>query len=329
MGLQAAQGQPVQQNSLAGRMSPAPGAASAPAQGKGVTSIQSLRRAVAQNPADIALRLRLAAAYFHLGDLEHARMEYQTAHETAPGNVEAALGLAYTYVKLGRNEDAVNLLAPLEPGHASNLDLEYMLGYAEIEAGHAAEGTPRMETVARARRSADAYVIAGSGWMYLNKFRLAQADFEAARALNPNLAGLQTLLGQTYFALGNTDAAVPAFQAALRSNPSDFTANLYLGTIRLTDRDFANARPLLELALDLRPDVPLARLEMAKLDGMTGHEAQAVTALEALEKASPNWLDPHVELAALYYRLHRPADGERERAIVEKLQAQQQKSGPQ
>jgi tetratricopeptide (TPR) repeat protein len=326
VGLQAAQGQAARQNSVLGSGARGPSASVEGAQNGATVSIESLRSAVAQAPSNAALRLKLAAAYYRVGDLLHARIEYEAVHAAVPRNLSAAVGLGSTYVKLGRYNEAVELLAPFERVHAGNLDLEYVLGYAEIESGQSAQGIPRMETVARSRHSADAYVIAGSAWIYLSKFRQARTDLEAANALNPALPGLQTLLGQACYALGDTAAAVPALQAALRQNPQDFTANLYLGTIRLKNRDFDNARPLLELALQLGPNVPLARLELARLDGMTGKEEQAVKALEALETDHPDWLDPHVELAALYYKLHRPADGERERQIVAKLQAQQQKA---
>jgi hypothetical protein len=67
-----------------------------------------------------------------------------------------------------------------------------------------------------------------------------------------------------------------------------------------------SARPLLERALELRPGHPLTRLELAKLDGMTGKYARPPPHLEDLEKNDPKWLDPHIELAAIYYKLHRP-----------------------
>jgi tetratricopeptide (TPR) repeat protein len=128
--------------------------------------------------------------------------------------------------------------------------------------------------------------------------------------------------------MGDSDASVPAFQAALRADPKDATANLYLGVIRLKQRDFESARPLLELALELRPGHPLTRLELAKLNGMTGKYAEAAATLEELEKSDPNWLDPHIELAAIYYKLHRPEDGQRERTIVQQIEEKQQKAGP-
>jgi hypothetical protein len=61
---------------------------------------------------------------------------------------------------------------------------------------------------------------------------------------------------------------------------------------------------------------------------MTGKYTEAAATLEDLEKADPNWLDPHIELAAIYYKLHRPEDGMREREMVQKLEDKQQKAGP-
>jgi hypothetical protein len=50
--------------------------------------------------------------------------------------------------------------------------------------------------------------------------------------------------------------------------------------------------------------------------------------LELLVKDDPDWLEPHVELAALYYRLRRSEDGAKERQIVDSLSAKQQAQGP-
>jgi Tfp pilus assembly protein PilF len=98
--------------------------------------------------------------------------------------------------------------------------------------------------------------------------------------------------------------------------------------MRLKQRDLDSARPLLELALQLQPRDPQARLQVAKLNGMTGKYAEAAATLEDLVKGDPNWLDPHVELAAIYYKLHRPEDGQKERDTVQQIEAKQQKNGP-
>jgi tetratricopeptide (TPR) repeat protein len=285
-------------------------------------------RALAAAPNKIAVRMNLALAYYKTGDMTHARREFEAVHAARPADMKPVVLLGYVYIKLNKEADAVAMLAPLEPGHEADMDFEYVLGYAMIQSGKDAEGVSRMETVARNTRSADAYVIAGTARLHRREFHEARTDLDKALELSPTFPGASTLAGQARDALGDTEAALPAFQAALRQDSQDFTANLYLGTMRLKQRDFESARPLLELAVELQPGAPLARFQLAKLNGMTGRYAEAATTLEDLEKTDPNWLDPHVELAAIYYKLQRPEDGLRERKIVEEIEARQQTEGP-
>ena len=291
-------------------------------------AIEEDTRALAAAPDDTAVRMDLAMAYYKKGDVSHARSESERIHAARPFDVPAAVLLGYTYIKLGRESQAAELLAPLESGHESNMDLEYVLAFALIQTGKYAEGLQRIEKVAGATHRADAWLIAGSTRLSQGQFHEARADIEAAIALNPSLPGVHTMHGQILYALGEEETSISALQAGLRADPRDFMANLYLGIIRLDQRDFESARPLLELALQLQPTVPLARLKMAKLNSMTGNYAEAAKTLEDLEKTDPDWLDPHVELATLYYKLHRPEDGQRERGIVQKIGAEQQQAGP-
>ncbi len=298
------------------------------ADGQFDAAIEEDMRALANAPDKTAVRRNLALAYYKKGDLQHARPEFEAIHAARPNDISATMLLGYIEMKLGKGSAAVVLLTPLERGNENNMDFEFVLASALIQSGKEDEGLPRMEKVARATRSAEAYVIAGSTRLHRREFREAHADLNAAVELDPSIPGIYTLAGQASDALGDTDAASKAFQAALRAEPRDFTANLYLGTIHLKQRDLESARPMLELALQLEPQAPQARLQMAKLNAMTGKYAEAAAALEDLEKADPNWLDPHIELAPLYYKLHRPDDGQRERNIVEQIEASQQKAGP-
>jgi len=284
--------------------------------------------ALASAPDKTAVRMNLALAYYKKGDLANARTAFEAVHAVRSRDMQVAVLLGYTYIKLDKGAIAAAMLSPLEPGHESDTDFEYVLGYALIQSGKDAEGMPRMEKVAKATGSVDAYVIAGSARMTRSEFREARADFDAALALDSSFPGLYTMAGQARDAMGDTDASVPAFEAALREDSKDATANLYLGVTRLKQRNFESARPLLELALQLRPDDLQTRFQLAKLNGMTGKLTEAAATLEDLEKSDPNWLDPHIELAAVYYKLHRPEDGQRERDIVQKLNDRRQKAGP-
>ena len=285
-------------------------------------------RALANAPDKTAVRMNLALAYYKKGDWQNARSAFAEVHAARPGDLNAAMLLGYSEVKLGQPNAAVILLTPLEAEHASNMDFEYVLADALIEDGRLDQGLPRMEKSARATRSVDAFVIAGSARLHRREFKEGEADLDEAAKLDPNFPGLQTLVGQAHDALGDTDGARPAFEAALRQDSRDFMANLYLGTMLLKDRDLDHARPMLELAVQLQPHMPQARLQLAKLNSMTGKYDEAAATFEDLEKGDPNWLDPHIELAALYYKLHRPEDGQRERDIVQQLESKEQKTGP-
>jgi tetratricopeptide (TPR) repeat protein len=290
-------------------------------------AIREDSRALDNAPDKTGVRMNLALAYYKKGDWKHAQQEFAKVVAARAADINAAMLLGYSDIKLGRAPEAVDLLLPLEPGQEGNMDFEYVLGYAMVEAGKP-EGLPRLERSAAATRSVDAFVIAGAARLHRREFKEARADLDQALNIDPNFPGAQTLAGQARDALGDTAAALPAFEAALRQDPRDLMANLYLGTMRLKDRDLDGARPLLQIAFELAPQMPQARLQWAKLNSMTGKYAEAAAMLEELEKGDPNWLDPHIELAALYYKLHRPEDGQRERDIVQKLEAKEQNQGP-
>ena len=298
------------------------------ADGQFDAAIEEDTKALEVAPDKTAVRMNLGLAYYKKGDVAHAHDFFEMVHSARPSDVNAAVLLSYTDIKVDKVAEAATLLGPLEHGHENDMDFQYVYGYALIETGKDTEGVPRMERVAQATRSVDAYFIAASARMQRSQFAEARTDTEAALRIDPSFPGLYTLAGQACDALGDTDASAPDFEAALRANPKDAMANLYLGVTRLKQRDFDKARPLLETALELNPGHPLTRLQIAKLDAMTGKNDEAASILEDLEKHDPNWLDPHVELAPIYYKLHRPADGDRERGIVAQIQAKQQEAGP-
>ncbi|MGB6973154.1 MAG: tetratricopeptide repeat protein [Terracidiphilus sp.] len=291
-------------------------------------AIEEDKKALAAMPGNTGLHMNLGLAFYKNGDFALAGPEFAKVLANRPMDISAAVLMGYVDIKLERPAEAIRLLAPLEPGHEDNMDLEYVLGYAQVQTGDDKDGVPRLERMAQATHAADAYVIAGKARMNKREFHEARQDLDAAVTLNPNFPGLETLAGQARDALGDSDAAMPAFEAAVRQNPQDYTANLYLGALWLKQRNFDKARPLLEEAVKLQPQAPMARFKLSRLNELTGNYAAAAATLEDLEKADPGWLDPHIELATIYYKLHRPADGLRERAVVAKIQAQQQKAGP-
>jgi Flp pilus assembly protein TadD len=272
--------------------------------------------------------LNLGLAYYKKGELANAREQFATLHQSAPSNVQVAILLADTEIKLGDSESASSMLQPLERSNSRNPDFDYVLGLALIKSGHRRDGIPHMEKSAELAHSGDAYMLAGVTLMDLNEFEQARHDLEAALQLAPNLPGLHTQVGMARDKTGDQKEAESAFRLAIKENPDDFDANLYLGAILYKRRELEEAKVYLDRAVKLKPADSMARYESAMLKSTTGEYEAAARELEGIVKDNPDWLEPHVELASLYYKLHRPSDGAKERAMVDRLTAEQQAKGP-
>ena len=291
-------------------------------------AIAMYRRALPSVTPKMPVLMNLALAYYKKGDFAHAREQFESLHKAAPDDVRIAILLGESYTHSGNPADAVKLLAPMEGTNSSNLDFEYALGSALIGSGDRRQGAARMEKVGAAGKSADAYMVAGTALLQVNEFEQARHDLDAALQIEPNLPGLYTLAGTARDKCDDPKTAEPAFREALKLNPNDFQANLYLGTILYKRREMDEAKIYLDRALKLKPRDPLARYEAAMLKSTSGDYEAAAAELESLAKDDPDWLEPHVELASLYYRLHRPQDGARERQIVGRLTAEQAAKKP-
>jgi tetratricopeptide (TPR) repeat protein len=291
-------------------------------------AITQYQAALKLAPQLSSIHLDLGLAYSRKGDLQRELEEFEAAHKASPHEVRIAILLGDAQTRSGKALDAVEMLTPLESANAGNPDFEFALGESLIRSGHAREGAARVEKSASASNSADAWMLAGSTLLDLDEFAQARRDLDNAMRLDPSLPGISTLDGTARDKDGDAKAAVPAFRDALERNPSDFDANLYLGAILYQQRNMEEAKKYLDKALALKPESTMARYESAMWKSTSGNYQGAVDQLEKLVADDPQWLEPHVELATLYYRLHRPSDGARERQIVDKLTAQQQQQGP-
>ncbi|HTW49530.1 MAG TPA: tetratricopeptide repeat protein [Acidobacteriaceae bacterium] len=291
-------------------------------------AIAEYEAALKLEPQQPSVHLDLGLAFSRKGDLNDARAEFDAAHRANPHDSRIAILLGDAEARTGRAADAVAMLTPMETENAGNSDFEYVLGEALIAAGHPRDGAQRVEKSAAMSNSAESWMLAGSTLLDVNEFQEARRDLDNAMKLNPALPGLCTLDGTARDKDGDANAAEPAFRRALQQNPDDFEANLYLGAILLNQRSMDEAKIYLHKAMQLNPASTMARYETAMWLSTSGQYQDAAQILEKLTVDAPKWLEPHVELASLYYKLHRPEDGKRERAIVDQLTAEQQQQGP-
>ena len=289
-------------------------------------AISAYRSALKLDPANSPVRMNLALAFYKKGDPRQAAAEFDTLLKADSGNAQVATLLGDCYLRLGDTSRAIAVVAPVAEAHPEDLDLAYVLGSALIESGKQRDGLALVERVAVQRNAADAYALAGKTWLKLGEPDKALKDLEEAVRLNPGADGIYTLRGVAREGSFDNAGAEADLRKALDQNPNDLEAAVHLGAILYNRRDLPAAKTWLDRALQIDPSSLFARYELALWKSASGQVEGAVGDLETVVRRDPNWMQAHVQLAALYYRINRPQDGLRERQIVDRLSAEQQKA---
>ena len=129
-------------------------------------------------------------------------------------------------------------------------------------------------------------------------------------------------------ALDRPEKALAALEEAVGLSPDHAAGRLHLALALTRVGRPDEAMPHLRRALELRPGDMAVRYQIATVSLLTGKVEQARMELETILKEAPQFTEAHVSLATVYYRLKRRADGDREMAIVQKLNAQAQAREP-
>ena len=270
------------------------------------------------------VRLNLALAYYKLGQISNASAQLKQVRDRDPANLQALLLLADCYLQLGQNKEVVDLVSAPQKADSDNPALNYLLGTALVRNGQIAEGQLLVDRILKQGNSAEAHMLMGTTKYMVKDFAGAADELNQAVRLNPNLPDLNAYLGMALLVTGDQSGAGQAFQRELSANPTNFESNLRMGILLRQDDDNENALRYFKQALVVRPGDPGVRYQIASLELASGRVEEARLHLERLVKDQPSFLEAHVSLATVYFREKRKVDGDRERAVVAKLNAARQ-----
>jgi tetratricopeptide (TPR) repeat protein len=298
------------------------------AQGLFAEAITEYKTALKIAPGNPGISYNLALAYYKTGELTFAARELSTLRALVGDDQRIMLLLGDTWLQLGENDKVVRLLLPVSEKDPSDMGVAYVLGTALMRAGKVYEGQKQLDKILRKGDSAEARLLMGTAKVSAADFSGALAEFQRAVAMNPKVPTLQGAYGQALMATGDTAGAAKAFEAELAQNPNDFPSNLNLAVLKKQDQLYDEAGKLLDRALRLRPGDLGVRYQQATILLAENKTESARLALESILKEAPKFVEAHVSLATVYYRLKRKVDGDRERAIVQQLNAEAQEKQP-
>jgi tetratricopeptide (TPR) repeat protein len=294
-------------------------------------AIQEYKRALIIDSGNSAIRFNLALAYYKAAWFAEAATELEkfiAAVPNTPQTANAQLVLADCQVRLGEYKKVIEALSPLADADSNNRTLAYLLGSALIGDGQLDKGQAIIDRLFRHEDSAEAHLLMASILLLADDAQSALKEAQRALELNPKLPTVQAWYGRVLMRLGDTEKAKVAFKTELASNANDFDSNLYLGVLLRQDKQLEEARSYLQRAIQLRPREQYARYHLAAVYAAAGKPADALPLLEGVLKEHTDFVEARVLLASVYYRLNRKEDGDREKAIIQKSNADQQAKPP-
>lgn len=291
-------------------------------------AIEEYKQALAIDANNTQVRMNLGIAYYKAALFSEAASEFAKVRAVDSSNQNTLLLLADCHLQMGEDKKVIELLGPLESTEPDNLTISYLLGTAYIHDKQTEKGQVLIDRILRNGDSAEARLMMGSAQLMVRDYAGAVKELERAMALNPKLPTVRSLYGQALLSAGDRDNARKAFQTELENNPNDFQANLYIGMLLNEDQKYEEALKYMQKALSARPRDLNVRYYIANIDISLNKNAEAQRLLEEVVKESPDFVEAHVKLATVYYRLKRKEDGDRERALILKLNAARQAAAP-
>ncbi len=294
-------------------------------------AIDQYKRALLIDSANHAIRFNLALAYYKAAWFSEAATELERFIAAEPNTLAAAnarLVLADCHVRLGEYKKVIASLSPRADAEPDNRTLAYLLGSALIGDGQLDKGQAIIDRLFRHEDSAEAHLLMSSILLLADDAQSALKEVQRALELNAKLQTVQAWYGRVLMRLGDTEKAKAAFKTELASNANDFESNLYLGVLLRQDKQLDEARTHLQRAIQLRPREQYARYHLAAVYAAAGKPADALPLLEGVLKEHGDFVEARVLLASVYYRLNRKEDGDRQKALIQKSNAEQQAKQP-
>jgi tetratricopeptide (TPR) repeat protein len=262
-----------------------------------------LEKWLAKTPGDrYALQL-LGTAYRRLGRLDEAQYALAVGMSGEPAWVDpwtdevmqfrrgfAVLLKDATQAFLSGHPDAaIGTLEELRRQKPDDPALASHLGEAYVAAGRADQGVALLEqVVAKDPERFEAFVALASGYLQQNDLSRARAAIERALAVNATLGRAHQTKGLIVWRAGDERGALASLKNAVRYDPRDVKALVWIGMIELNLRRPADGLETFGRATRIDPTAVDAWVGIANAAMAVGAIDRASEALQRAEQLNPD-----------------------------------------
>jgi len=282
-------------------------------------AVAQYQEALKRDPRNFVVRLNLALARYKQADFGGSAERLELLRAEQPENRQILYLLADCYLRLGRNSAAAKLLRPVYEAGPDDRAVDYALGTALVREGKVREGELVLDRILRDGGSSEATLLLGEAQLFAGEHQKAAVTLRKICDSSVSLPSACSLYGRALLKAEDIPGGKAAFGRALQLDQNDFDANLYLGAVLRREGNAREAKPFLERALRLRPASPQVRFQIAALDAAEARLEKARGEFEELAQEWPDFLEVHVQLAALYARMNLKPQSMHEQNIVREL----------
>ncbi|HEU5086902.1 MAG TPA: tetratricopeptide repeat protein, partial [Roseiflexaceae bacterium] len=263
---------------------------------------------------DVQQLTTIGNVLLQIDDPELARQAFDRAHELAPANAEARLGSARANLRLGElntAETQANQVLTMANGNAAGAQI--VLGEIALERGQADTAQAAFEEAQRINPNlGQVYVGLGRAAMLRGEWAVAAGHFRRAVAAEPDSAEAHRWLGDAQTLNGALREASAEYQQALEHQAAYPEALYGLARAQAALGDLETAQGNLNLAIKARPTYAEAMLLQGKIYEQLGQERQAMTSYQHAISANGKLAEPRYRRALLLVRQNKLSDARRE-----------------
>ncbi len=208
-----------------------------------------------------------AGMHFVAGEYAEAAKLYEKIVQGNPGNVQAGLFLAFTYLSLGQADRAMEAYEAALDVRGNDPDLICSMASFLLESGHA---------------------------------EASIEQYERAAGLFPENGKILNSLGTAYLRTGRAEEAIPVFKEAASAAPELADAYYNLGTACILTERLDEAVDALKRAVALDPYDPDILNNLGVSYGEKGLWKQAAEAYEKALLLDPDNVDAHFNLGVIH-----------------------------
>ena len=278
-----------------------------------------LEKANALQPETFEILYDLGQTYLRNAEYAKAESELNRALKLKPDSADTLYLLAQAATEQKRPVDALDLLVRAHKLAPENTDVIFLLARNTMTQNYFEDAIPLLQAgIQIAPRRADLRAALGESYFMSGKVEAAIAEFQKLIDLDPS-AGAYAFMGLSYRHLGRFDEAMKYFQEGLKRDPHNVTCLFNVGFIEEHQGNQARAETLFQEALRINPDFPEALLELANLRIAEKKFAEAVPLLRRYVRVSHDPATGYYKLALAERSLHQTEVAQRDLSVFQTL----------